>query len=397
MRMVNGVPVWGDPDERTLSQLMRCKDHPSATAAALMADAHVGYSMPIGGVVAYDGMVSPSGVGYDIACGIMAAETEIQAEDLQGSIGRILDDIQRAIPFGVGEENPNRVDHPLFDDPLWKEDKNIGRLKPLAQAQLGTTGAGNHFVDILRDLESNRVWVAAHFGSRGFGHSTATGFLNLANKRPFSARPPRESMDQPPTLIPVKSELGQSYIAAMKLAGRYAYAGREHVVATVLDILGVEPTKIVHNHHNFAWLEEHKGRKVWVVRKGATPAFPGQEGFVGGSMGDIAAVVAGIDTEANRKALRSTIHGAGRVMSRMEARGRRRRGRVIREPAITREMMHRVLKRHNITVRGGDVDEAPQAYRPLQEVLDAHKDSVEVRHTFRPMGVVMAGRGGFDP
>ncbi len=135
-------------------------------------------------------------------------------------------------------------------------------------------GSGNHFVDLLED-EAGRLWVAAHFGSRGFGYKTASGFLNLAAGRAFDARAPGESMDQPATVLPLGSALGQDYWRAMTLAGRYAYAGRDIVVDQVLSLLGAHPVDAVHNHHNFAWIEEHGGDRLVVVRKGATPAWPG--------------------------------------------------------------------------------------------------------------------------
>lgn len=397
-RLIDGVRVWGNPDERTLAQIRTCKRAGDAVAAALMADAHVGYSMPIGGVVAYPGYVSPSGVGFDIACGILAVQTPLVKTDIAADLGRILDEIATRISFGLGRVNPDPIDHELFDDPLWREDKNIAQLKDRAYHQLGTVGSGNHFVDLLVDLADDRVWVAAHFGSRGFGHAVASGFINLAKGRPFADPLPRESMDAPPVLLRADSPLGESYIQAMQLAGRYAYAGREYVVGQVLAILGTTATKTVHNHHNFAWLERHGGEQVWVVRKGATPAFPGQEGFVGGSMGDIAAVVAGIDSEENRLALRSTVHGAGRILSRSAAKGKvTKRGVVKRPPQVTTEMMHARLRQLGVQLRGGDVDEAPQVYRPLRQVLKAHQGSIEIRHLLQPIGVVMAGKDVFDP
>src|SRR5262249_19912624 len=161
----------------------------------------------------------------------------------------------------------------------------LGALKLLAQEQLGTVGAGNHYVDLFVDGES-LVWVGVHFGSRGFGHRTASGFLNLAAGRAFGDRAPGESMDQPPTVLALDSALGQEHLAAMRLVGRYAYAGRDAVVAHVLDVLGTRAIEEVHNHHNFAWVEEHDGEQLVVVRKGATPNRPGQRSFVGGSMGD---------------------------------------------------------------------------------------------------------------
>ena len=157
------------------------------------------------------------------------------------------------------------------------------KLVQTAASQLGTVGSGNHYVNLMEDDEG-KVWVGAHFGSRGFGHKTASGFLALAQGLPFDGRANEGEMDSPPVLFETGSELGEAYVSAMELAGAYAYAGRDAVVAKVLEILGAESTHEVHNHHNFAWQEEHFGRTYWVVRKGCTPARPGQEGFVGGSI-----------------------------------------------------------------------------------------------------------------
>ena len=198
------------------------------------------------------------------------------------------------------------------------------KLAQLAESQLGTVGSGNHYVNLMED-EEGRIWVGVHFGSRGFGHKTASGFLALAQGLPFDGRAHEGEMDSPPVLFELGSELGESYIAAMELAGDYAYAGRDVVVAKVLEILGAEAAHEVHNHHNFAWREEHFGRTYWVVRKGCTPARPGQEGFVGGSMGDESVILEGVESAENEQALYSTVHGAGRVMSRTQAAGRVRR------------------------------------------------------------------------
>jgi tRNA-splicing ligase RtcB len=398
MRQVDGVWVWGDPDQRTLAQAVRCARAGDAAAACLMADAHLGYSMPVGGVVAYRDAVSPDGVGYDIACGILAVRTDLRASEVRPSLPGILDAVVHRVSFGLGRTSRRPVDHELFDDPTWREDRNVGRLKARAAAQLGTVGSGNHFVDLLAEEGTDDLWVAAHFGSRGLGHAIASGFLNLAAGRPFDGGVPKEDPERPPTLIPVASELGQAYLRAMELAGRYAYAGREHVVGQVLEILGARITKRVHNHHNFCWRERHGGEDLWVIRKGATPAFPGQEGFVGGSMADLAAVVAGVDGEEARRALYSTVHGAGRILSRSEAKGKvSRRGQVKRPGRVTRAMMTERIAAFGVLVRGGDVDEAPHVYRPLAGVLAAHAGSVAIRHRLRPIGVVMAGPDVVDP
>lgn len=308
-------------------QAKMCARTGNVIQALLIADHHKGYSQPIGGVVVYDGQISPSGVGYDIACGNKAVRTNLHVEDVKPGLAQLMDQISRHISFGVGRVNQIKVDHELFDDPDWKVYEAIGRkehdqLKTLARNQLGTVGSGNHFVDLFEEVGTGRVWVGNHFGSRGFGHKTASGFLNLAAGRDFLGKAPGESMDQPPVLLELSSELGEMYYQAMKLAGRYAYAGRDFVTREVLSILGAESDFEVHNHHNFAWKETHGGKDVIVVRKGATPSAPGQLGFIGGSMGDISVIVRGKDSAENRESYYSTVHGAGRIMSRTQAAGK---------------------------------------------------------------------------
>lgn len=403
MKIIGGIPVWGEHDEATLAQIKRCASDPEAAGAALLADGHKGYSMPIGGVVAYRDAVSPSGAGYDIACGVKGTLTNLRADEIRRDMKRIMDEVARTVVFGIGRTSGENVDHELFDDPTWREIREVGKLKQLAREQLGTVGSGNHFVDILED-EQGRVWVTAHFGSRGLGHRTASGFLNLAAGRAFDAKAPGESMDQPATVLSMRTDLGQSYWQAMELAGRYAYAGRDFVVGQVLTILGAHAVDEVHNHHNFAWRERIGDEELIVVRKGATPAFPGQRGVVGGSMGDITVIVEGVETEEARAALRSTIHGAGRLMSRTQAAGKRkwvREGgrkllKTVKEGQISRAMMLERVRAAGVELRGAGTDESPHVYRPLREVLAAHANAIKVVHTLRPMGVAMAGEDVYD-
>jgi len=272
-QVIDRVRVWGTPDEGAVQQAKRCAETGNVVQSLLMADHHKGYSQPIGGVVVYDGQISPSGVGYDIACGNKAVRTLLHVDEIRPILPAIMDEIARTISFGIGRNNNERVDHELFDDPDWAVYRTIGKhvhdkLKQLAQAQLGTVGSGNHFVDLFEEVGTGRVWVANHFGSRGFGHKTASGFINLVSGRSFLDNAPGESMDQPPVLLDLDSELGDMYYRAMKLAGRYAYAGRDYVIGQVLKMLGTEADMEVHNHHNFAWKEAHGGRDVIVVRKG---------------------------------------------------------------------------------------------------------------------------------
>jgi tRNA-splicing ligase RtcB len=388
---------FGTPDDETRRQLARCMASDAAMAGVLCADAHVGYEMPVGGVVAYRDAIAPGGVGYDIACGVKAVRTDIRLSKIGRKLDRIADRIARSVSFGIGRENPDPIDHPLFDDPAWDIMPAVATLKDLARAQLGTVGSGNHYVDLLVEPETDILWIAAHFGSRGLGHRIATGYHNLAAGRPFDAQGGTTPCGGP-LLLPVTSELGASYLAAMEVAGRYAYAGRDYVVEQVLTLLGANATAVVHNHHNFAWRERHGGEDVYVVRKGATPCFPGQRGFVGGSMADIAVVIEGVDTELARRALFSAIHGAGRIMSRSRAAGKRSGARGKRKGGvISDERMQKAVRAYGVTLRGGAPDESPFVYRKLADVLAAHAGAIAIVHTLKPVVVVMAGETVIDP
>ena len=404
------IRTFGAVDPRSLEQLERCMEAGDADFGVLCADHHLGYSQPIGGGIAYEGYVSPSGVGFDIGCGNKATLTDLTRADLDalGGVDRVMGEVTRRISFGVGVPAQERVDHPVLEKIRKADFEPQRKLAQLAASQLGTVGGGNHFVNLFED-EEGRVWVGVHFGSRGFGHRTASGFLALAQGLPFDAKAREGEMDSPPVLFPVDSELGRSYVAAMELAGEYAYAGRDVVVAKVLEILGADALHEVHNHHNFAWREEHFGRTYWVVRKGCTPAWAGQEGFVGGSMGDESVILEGVESRASEEALRSTVHGAGRVMSRSQAAGRvRRRKQVVNGKKVWVEeqvkpgvvdwpAVQARLREQGIVLVGGGADEAPEVYKRLPEVLAAHGDTIRVKHTLRPLGVAMAGRDVYDP
>lgn len=400
---IDGVLVWGKPDDGALAQAKTCAGTGNVVQTLLMADHHKGYCQPIGGVVVYDGQISPAGVGYDIACGNKAVRTNLYAKDIKPRLAAIMDDIARSISFGVGRVNNEKVDHELFDDPDWAVYAAIGRqehdkLKALARDQLGTVGSGNHFVDLFEEPATGRLWIANHFGSRGFGHKTASGFINMASGRLFGANAPGEKMDQPPVLLDLNSEVGDMYDRAMRLAGRYAYAGRDYVIGKVLSILGTEADIEVHNHHNYAWKETHNGKEVVVVRKGATPSAPGQTGFIGGSMGDISVIVKGKASAENEAAYYSTVHGAGRIMSRTQAAGKMNwKTRTRSGGQISPAQMQEAVRAYGVELRGAGTDESPFVYRKLQEVLDAHADTIEVTNVLKPIGVCMAGADEFDP
>ncbi len=404
------MKIFGQHTDNTLQQFEQIRAQ--AVDAALMADGHVGYVMPIGGVAAYRDHVSVVGVGFDIACGNAAIRTTLTLEEFGRSpkrlpkrIAALADAIAETVSFGVGRSNTADdapVDDPLFDDPAWAAIPASHRepLRQRARAQLGTVGSGNHYVDVFVDAD-DRLWVGVHFGSRGFGHAIASNFLALAQGAGWGDRVPERE-----ALLDVRQPLGHDYWHLMELAGRYAYVGREWVARKVVALMDAEEDLLVHNHHNFAWRETHAGEEVIVVRKGATPASPGQLGFIGGSMGDDAVIVRGTTAPAGstvadlqRAALYSTVHGAGRVMSRSEAAGKRNRktGKVKEAGRISPAMMQQWVQQKGVTLRGGGLDEAPQAYRRLPDVLTAQEGTIEVLHVLRPLIVVMAGADEFDP
>jgi tRNA-splicing ligase RtcB (3'-phosphate/5'-hydroxy nucleic acid ligase) len=392
--------VFGQHDERTLAQLQDVSRR--AERVALMADGHQGYIMPIGGVAAYREKASVVGVGFDIGCGNAAIRTDRSRADFtRQDLTDIADEIQREISFGIGrtcmaDDAPD--DHPLFEDASWEAvpgKHQRDTLKAKARRQLGTVGSGNHYVDVFAD-ETGALWVGVHFGSRGLGHTIASGFLALGQGREWNARVPEAEV-----LLDLKTPMGDAYWSLMNLAGQYAYAGREWVARKVVSLLGGRELELVHNHHNFAWRENHEGEDLIVVRKGATPAFPGQRSFVGGSMGDNAVILEGASNPSDdqRAAMFSTVHGAGRVMSRTQARGKidRKTGRVKAPGRVSWEMLRDWVGSKGVILRGGGLDESPHVYRRLPEVLAAQGDTVRVLHTLTPLVVVMAGENEFDP
>ena len=434
--------IFGSHEAKTLAQLADVASR--ADRAALMADGHLGYVMPIGGVAAYRDKVSVVGVGFDIACGNCAIRTDrLLADFTRPELETIADEIASTVSFGIGRRNQSDdapVDDPLFEDAAWAGIPGPHRedLRDKARAQLGTVGSGNHYVDLLAD-ESGRLWVGVHFGSRGLGHTVASGFLALSQGKGWRDRVPEKEV-----LLDVSRPLGHDYLALMELAGRYAYAGREWVARKTVSLLGGVEQDVVHNHHNYCWRETIDGEEHFVVRKGATPAFPGQRGFVGGSMGDDSVILRGSTDPAARglqeAALYSTVHGAGRVMSRSEAAGKVKRGKawicgarecrltlpaksvsrgaqgelprcptcgskmhlresreLVRPGKVSPEMMAAWLADRGVILRGGGLDESPHAYRRLPEVLAAQGATIEIEHTLRPIVVVMAGADELDP
>lgn len=407
MRFIDGMPVFGTHQDNTLEQLADVATR--ADRVALMADGHLGYIMPVGGVAAYSNKTSVAGVGFDIACGNAAIRTDLRYSKIASHRNEIADEIWNSLSFGIGRNNESEdapTNDPLFEDSAWEAIPDFHerqKLKAKARNQLGTIGSGNHYVDVFED-EKGYVWVGVHFGSRGFGWNVAMGFMALAQGERWGKR-----VKEAETLLYLDSPMGDAYWQLMTLAGQYAYVGREWVTRKVVKLLGANELELVHNHHNFAWKETHidpltgKMEEFVIVRKGATPAFPGQKGFVGGSMGDDAVIVEGsldpaaLDTQ--QIAMFSTVHGAGRVMSRTQARGKinRKTGEIKTPGRVSPEMMDDWLREKNVVLRGGGLDESPHAYRRLPDVLTEQGNTINVLHTLRPVIVAMAGANEFDP
>jgi len=390
MQIIDGIPVWGEPLPEAVAQMKAVMNYEKKPEyVALMADHHIGYSVPVGGVVAYERAINVNGVGFDIACGNKAVLLDCSAESVKGNIYRSMNEIQKHISFGMGRRNNERVEHELFDDPVWNDIPILASLKDRAAGQLGTVGGGNHYVDVFVD-ESNRVWVGVHFGSRGLGHTIATHFVKVGGGK--------DGVHAEPVIFDEDSDLGQQYLKCMELAGRYAYAGRDWVCERVAKILKGNIVESIHNHHNFAWKERHFDKDLWVIRKGATPAFPGQKGFVGGSMGDISVILEGMEEPESQAALYSTIHGAGRQLGRIQAKGKYdRKGNCIRPGMVDKTAHSAWIKRLGVELRGGGLDESPYAYKRIESVLEAHKSTVNILHTLTPIGVCMADEREFDP
>lgn len=429
------LTTFGEADERTLQQMYNCLDVQSGAKGVLCADNHLGNAQPVGGVVAYRNRISVSGVGYDIGCGNKAVRTNLKAADVD--VPAIMDEIERRIAFGIGPNPGEKApDHAVLDAIREADFAPQRALLDKAANQLGTVGGGNHYVDLFED-EDGWLWIGVHFGSRGFGHKTANGFMHMANGRPFqTSEECKEDLMATPITFRTDSEEGQAYIAAMTLAGEYAYAGRDVVVDRVLEILGAQAEWSVHNHHNYAWVEEHFGESWYVVRKGATPAWPGQYGFVGSTMGEDSVILQGAEglgprnarSDLQQSALFSTVHGAGRAMSRSRAAGKQKKRWACNnrdcnwfQPPHTHkpedgkcpECGHPKLSKQwiqmqqgeidwnaehgdvtsRLELRGGGAEEAPGAYKRLPEVLEAMGETIEIVHTLRPIGVAMAPNG----
>jgi tRNA-splicing ligase RtcB len=384
--------AWGanQIEQGARLQLENALRLPVSLAGALMPDAHPGYGLPVGGVLATDDAVIPFVVGVDIACrmrlSIYAAPPALLTQD-KTHLQRALMDHTR---FGMGArwDRYEQPHHAVLDDSDWEATRLLRSLKVNAQHYLGTSGSGNHFVEwgILRlpvdapDLglkAGEYLALLSHSGSRGVGFKLATYYKDVAMNLHTSLNQTLRHLGW----LPLSSEAGQEYWLSMELAGRYAQANHEVIHRSVSHAAGLEELAHVENHHNFAWRETlPDGSTAIVHRKGATPAGAGVLGIIPGSMGDVGFLVRGRGVP---EALNSASHGAGRKMSRQGA-----------LHSIGKKDRDAYLRERGITLLGGGVDEAPQAYKDIEAVMAAQDELIEILGKFVPRIVRMSDEPG---
>jgi tRNA-splicing ligase RtcB len=372
-------------DAATQQQMQTAMQLPIVVGGALMPDAHVGYGLPIGGVLATENAVIPYGVGVDIGCRMCLsvypkdAKIDELLNNKRAQLRRILLDNTR---FGLDTFDDNGRDDILLDDPRFSATSLLRQLHDKAYQQIGSSGGGNHFVDMgmVNISDSNNMWglptgeyfaLLSHSGSRGLGAQIAQYYTKLAMK----IRDLPQNLAHLAWLYLHESE-GQEYWQAMNLAGDYASACHHHIHRRISKALGVDAAFMVENHHNFAWKEQLNGREVIVHRKGATPAKLGELGIIPGSMASPAFIVAG---RGNANALQSAAHGAGRLMSRSQA-----------IQTYNSRMMKTELQKHAVELIGGGIDESPFVYKDIAKVMQAQSDLVDVLGVFHPKVVRMA-------
>ena len=383
---------WGrDLDAQSVQQMERACALPVALAGALMPDAHVGYGLPIGGVLATDNAVIPYAVGVDIACRMKLTVLDLPLDTLRHDRGK--DRLGKAISaetrFGLGASFKKRRNHPVLDR-NWSVSPVTRKAKDKAWSQLGSSGSGNHFVEFgeltlqepLEGLETGTyLALLSHSGSRGTGAMVASHYSRLAMS--LRRELPRDQRHL--AWLDLDTEPGQEYWAAMELMGHYAAANHACIHRHVAGHLGTEVLLDLENHHNFAWKEKisvpgrKPDRKAVVHRKGATPAGRGVLGIIPGSMASPAFVVRG---KGSRSAMNSAAHGAGRVMSRKRA---------IKN--LNWQDANRLLRERGVTLMSAGLDEVPFVYKNIEEVMAAQTDLVEVVARFDPRLVKMAPHG----
>jgi tRNA-splicing ligase RtcB len=373
--------VWGtDIDKEAIAQMERACSLPVAVRGALMPDAHVGYGLPIGGVLAVRGAVIPYAVGVDIACRMKMTVLDLPPALLQSEPERFKNAINSGTLFGVGAAYRKRRQHQVMDFD-WTVSPVTAQNKDLAWSQLGTSGGGNHFVEFgtLTVDRSNieldpGVYCAllSHSGSRGIGSKIASYYSKAAMLKHREL--PKEF--QHLAWLDIRSHEGKEYWAVMELMGKYAAANHELIHEQIAAHLGAHVLLEIENHHNFAWKELHDGEELVVHRKGATPAALDARGIIPGSMGTPGFVVQGKGNEAS---LMSAAHGAGRRMSRTAA-----------KQQFTWSDARELLDAAGVTIISAGLDEVPMAYKDIFGVMAAQSDLVEILARFDPKIVKMA-------
>lgn len=376
--------IWGEElDAESIRQMVNACSLPVAVRGALMPDAHVGYGLPIGGVLAVRNAVIPYAVGVDIACRMKMSVVDMPVHSLQSQRERLVNVLERETEFGVGATFRHRRQHAVLDED-WNFSKVVASLKDKAWAQLGTSGSGNHFVEYgILTVPEDELGLAAgeylallsHSGSRGAGATIAKYYS-------------RQAMDLHPELpkhlrhlawLDLSTAAGQEYWAAMQLMGHYASANHACIHHHIVKELGATVLLDVENHHNFAWMEEHDGERLVVHRKGATPAGKGTTGIIPGTMATTSYLVRG---RGNATSLNSAAHGAGRRMSRKAAKQK-----------FTWTEVKRYLKEQGVELLTAGLDEAPMAYKDIDQVMAAQQDLVAIVARFQPKLVKMAPAG----
>ncbi len=354
---------------------------PIVKYGALMPDAHHGYGLPIGGVLATRNAVIPYGVGVDIGCRMSLSLYDVDANYLKRYSHRFKEALKNHTCFGAGGEWSNSQEHPVLDRWEFKATDLLKQLRGKAIRQLGSSGSGNHFVEFgLVTLNADNglgfdagqyLGLLTHSGSRGLGATVARYYTDMARKQCFLPKPVQHL-----AWLDLDSELGQAYWMSMNLAGDYAKACHDIIHKNLSKYLGIKPVLGIENHHNFAWKTfDEGGEEVIVHRKGATPAASGELGIIPGSMATAGYLVRG---KGNPSSINSASHGAGRKMSRKQARS-----------TMTKSMLKKVLSRAGVSLIGGGVDESPAAYKDLDKVMQYQQELVEVIGTFIPKIVRM--------
>ncbi|AGW12860.1 putative cytoplasmic protein RtcB [Megalodesulfovibrio gigas DSM 1382 = ATCC 19364] len=377
-RCAESAEPHGD-DAGAVDQMENALWLPMAIAGALMPDAHTGYGLPIGGVLAVDNAVIPYAVGMDIACRMRLSVLDFPLARMREKRESLLAALETQTRFGVGGSFRPPLEHPVLAED-WGFCRLLKEQRHKAAEQLGTSGSGNHFVefgelhvlDTWGDLPAGRYSaLLSHSGSRGVGGAVAQHYSRLAR----TLLPGLPNRLRHLAWFELGSAEGREYWAAMELMGRYSEANHQLIHRRIVGALGLEVLATVENHHNFAWVETVAGRPAVVHRKGATPAHLGRLGVIPGSMTAPGFVVRG---KGNPASLCSAAHGAGRRMSRTEARKR-----------ANWHQMTRELEAHGVTLMGGGLDEAPCAYKDIHAVMAAQAELVDVVGRFSPMLVKM--------